>query len=161
MEKHSGSVTHFGSESSAYSAGLLGHDAVTCCIGSLHNVKSAVGCRVAAGANTPQTDSLRLPYTLHNACTVTQREKEEVVHRFALVRHSFQQFICQDSPTYCIDSWQWLSTKELLNKRIWHLHLTSLSLRYVLVNNLFDCCKVCCHCWSLMRLLKASTCCNK
>ncbi len=54
------------------------------------------------------------------------------------MRDSFQHLICQDTSTYCIDSWQMLITEKFLYQVIWHIQLSQFGLRDVLLDDLLD-----------------------
>ena len=76
--------------------------------------------------------------TLDHTCSITQAKEEEVIDWLSLMRDSFEHLVCQDTSTYCIDSWQVLITEKLLYQVIWHIQLCQFGLRNVLLDDLLD-----------------------
>jgi len=76
--------------------------------------------------------------TLNHTCSITHTKEEKIVYWLSLMRDSFQHLICQDTSTYCIDSWQMLITEKFLYQVIWHIQLSQFGLRDVLLDDLLD-----------------------
>jgi len=76
--------------------------------------------------------------TLDHACSITYTKEEKVVYWLSLVRDSFQHLICQDTSTYCVDSWQVLITEKFLYQVIWYIQLCQSGLRDVHLDDFLD-----------------------